>query len=166
MKVYLTGIDLTKTPREKSKNQILKSSKSKFYKEETNMVKEETNDIKENEISSEQVKLSFVTSKNATNKTNQLLNNNGLDNIETNKINNNNYISKEDKNINKKTKKIFKSENEFSQIRKKNYENKKNHKYIENQLKDDFVEYMMFKEPKYADFDKISDEYQKQLYIS
>ena len=166
MKVYLTGIDLTKTPREKSKNQILKSSKSKFYKEETNMVKEETNDIKENEISSEQVKLSFVTSKNATNKTNQLLNNNGLDNIETNKINNNNYISKEDKNINKKTKKIFKSENEFSQIRKKNYENQKNHKYIENQLKDDFVEYMMFKEPKYADFDKISDEYQKQLYIS
>ena len=46
------------------------------------------------------------------------------------------------------------------------YKKKKNNELISNEIKNEYVEYIMFKEPKYADFDKISEEYQKQLYSS
>lgn len=31
-----------------------------------------------------------------------------------------------------------------------------------NELKDEYLEYIMLKEPKYADFDKISEDYRKK----
>ena len=43
---------------------------------------------------------------------------------------------------------------------------KKNNVAISNEIKNEYVEYIMLKEPKYADFDKISKEYQSQLYSS
>ena len=35
---------------------------------------------------------------------------------------------------------------------------------ITEQLKGDFIDYIMLEEPKYADFDRISDDLQKQIY--
>ena len=58
------------------------------------------------------------------------------------------------------------TERDFSKMRINEYKKKKNNELISNEIKNEYVEYIMFKEPKYADFDKISEEYQKQLYSS
>ena len=167
MNVYLTGVNLKKSPKKKTDNKntkLIKSTNQKIIKENSNKIKEETNAVNEGEISSEQVKVSF-TSKEPTNKTNQILssNNNANNNNETNKINSNNFISKEDKN--KKPNKYL-TEREFSKIRQIDYMKKKKNEKISNELRNDYVDYIMLKEPKYADFDKISEEFRQQLYLS
>ena len=43
-------------------------------------------------------------------------------------------------------------------------ENQKNKKIITEELKEDFLDFLITKEPKYADFDKISEDLQKQIY--
>ena len=167
MNVYLTGVNLKKSHKKESGskgNRKIKSPKNKIIQEKNSKIKEETNAVNEDQISSEQVKISFVTSKEVTSKTNQLVSSKEANQIlESNKINSNNFISKEDKN--KKPKKNL-TEKDFSKVRQKDSLTKKKNKIISNELKDEYVEYIMFKEPKYADFDKISEEYQKQLYFS
>ena len=167
MKVYLTGVNIAKIPIKKSinKNNISQSIKKPLVK--FSKIKDETNNLNEKDISSEQVKISFVTSKEPTSKTNnQLMNNNEIKNEENNKINNNNFISNEDKINTNKIKHKLLSEKDFKKIRDKRNEKKKNNEIMANELKDEYAEYIMFKEPKYADFDKISEEYQRQLYAS
>ena len=163
MNVYLTGVNVTKSLKKNSSKKVIKSQKEKILKESINKLKEDTNVANEGDISSDQVKVSFVTSKEATNKTNQILSSKEENNdIYSNKINSNNFISNEDKNKNNK----FLTERDFSKMRINEYKKKKNNELISNEIKNEYVEYIMFKEPKYADFDKISEEYQKQLYSS
>ncbi len=163
MNVYLTGVNVTKSLKKNSSKKVIKSQKEKILKESINKLKEDTNVVNEGDISSDQVKVSFVTSKEATNKTNQILSSKEENNdIYSNKINSNNFISNEDKNKNNK----FLTERDFSKMRINEYKKKKNNELISNEIKNEYVEYIMFKEPKYADFDKISEEYQKQLYSS
>ena len=163
MNVYLTGVNVTKSLKKNSSKKVIKPQKEKILKESINKLKEDTNLANEGDISSDQVKVSFVTSKEATNKTNQILSSKEENNdIYSNKINSNNFISNEDKNKNNK----FLTERDFSKMRINEYKKKKNNELISNEIKNEYVEYIMFKEPKYADFDKISEEYQKQLYSS
>ena len=165
MKVYLTGINIAKIPKKKSNNKIKISQSIKKPLDKFSKLKDDTNNLNENDISSEQVKVSFVTSKEPTSKTNnQPMNNDEIKNVESNKINNNNFISNEDKINTKKIKQKLLSEKDFKKIRDRRNENKKNNEIMANELKDEYVEYIMFKEPKYADFDKISEEYQQKLY--
>ena len=163
MNVYLTGVNVTKSLKKNSSKKVIKSQKDKILKESYNKLKEDTNIANEGDISSDQVKVSFVTSKEGTNKTNQILSSKEVNNnIEDNKINSNNFILKEEKNKSNK----FLTERDFSKMRIKEYKKKKNDELMSNEIKNEYVEYIMFKEPKYADFDKISEEYQKQLYSS
>ena len=53
---------------------------------------------------------------------------------------------------------------DFTLSRKKNLEAQKNKEIITEQLKEDFLDYLMLKEPKYADFDKISEDLRKQIF--
>ena len=163
MNVYLTGVNVTKSLKKNSSKKVIKPQKEKILKESINKLKEDTNLANEGDISSDQVKVSFVTSKEGTNKTNQILSSKEENNdVYSNKINSNNFISNEDKNKNNK----FLTERDFSKMRINEYKKKKNNELISNEIKNEYVEYIMFKEPKYADFDKISEEYQKQLYSS
>ena len=145
MNIYLTGVSVKKNQRQKqkqkNKNKNIKDKNDiKQSKDNYTKLKQETNALNENEISSEQVKVSIITSKENTNKTNLL---------ESKNITKNNFISKEDqKNPEKK------------------FEKKKTNEIISNALKDDYIDYLMIKEPRYADFDKISEEYQKQIYAN
>ena len=126
MKVYLTGVNIAKIPIKKSinKNNISQSIKKPLVK--FSKIKDETNNLNEKDISSEQVKISFVTSKEPTSKTNnQLMNNNEIKNEENNKINNNNFISNEDKINTNKIKHKLLSEKDFKKIRDKRNEKKK-----------------------------------------
>ena len=150
MKVYLTGVNVKKSQikKPKSKNiNLIEVNKPKKLKDKFTKLKEETDALNENDISSEQVQLSIVTSKENTNKSNT-----------ENNINNN-FISNDDK------KKIL-TDKDFRKIHQKKTENKKNNDIISNVLREDYFEYLMLKEPRYADFDKICDEYQKQIYSS
>ena len=161
MNVYLTGVNIKKNPEKDSNKRPIKSPKTIMIKENINKPKEETNVINEGEISSDQVKVSFVTSKEGTNKSVQNISSKEADNFKENsKVNNNNFISKEDKSKNKK----FISEKEFSKIRLEGSSIKKRNELMSNEIKNEYVEFIMLREPKYADFDKISEEYQKQLY--
>ena len=150
MKVYLTGVNVKKSQikKPKSKNiNLIEVNEPKKLKDKFTKLKEETDALNENDISSEQVQLSIVTSKENTNKSNT-----------ENNINNN-FISNDDK------KKIL-TDKDFRKIHQKKTENKKNNDIISNVLREDYFEYLMLKEPRYADFDKICDEYQKQIYSS
>ena len=161
MNVYLTGVNVTKSLKKNSSKKVIKPQKEKILKESINKLKEDTNLANEGDISSDQVKVSFVTSKEGTNKTNQILSSKEENNdIYSNKINSNNFISNEDKNKNNK----FLTERDFSKMRINEYKKKKNNELISNEIKNEYVEYIMFKEPKYEDLDKITKEYNKQLY--
>ena len=161
MNIYLTGVNVTKNNQRKSSNKVIKSPNNRSIKENKEKINEEGNKVKEDEISSDQIKISLITSNEVTNKTNQLLNEEKRNTIEINNINNNNFISDEDRNIKAK---YNMTEKEFSQMRKIDNIKKKNNVAISNEIKNEYVEYIMLKEPKYADFDKISKEYQSQLY--
>ena len=85
-------------------------------------------------------------------------------NSDDNKPNvNNNFISPADKN---KKKKNFMCERDFSRIRQQSTENKKNSELMANELKEEYLEYIMLKEPKYADFEKISEDHRRKIYLS
>ena len=181
MDVYSKGANTTKSPIKRTSNKKIYSPNSKASNKNLNSpnsrkvidkftkLKEDTNQFNENEISSEQVNVSFVTSNeatNKTNKTNEVINNNELNknNNDNNNINNNNFISIEDRN--KKNKQKILSKKDFERIREERYERKKENEIMLNELKDEYKEYIMFKEPTFTDFDKIYEEYKKRLYSS
>ena len=180
MEVHSKGTNGTKSSKKRASNKKINSPNSKESDKKLNSpnsrkvidkftkLKEDTNQFNENEISSEQVNVSFVTSNEATNKTNEaIINNNELNknnNNEDYKINSNNFISIEDRN--KKNKQKILSKKDFERIREERYARKKDKEIMLNELKDEYKEYIMFKEPTFTDFDKIYEEYKKRLYLS
>ena len=168
MKVYLTGVNTIKNPKTNSKDSST-PSQNKFKNQEN---KKENDDIKEENISLE-TERKFIPSNNnythgKSNFTKSNNTHNNKSNESKNKINNkkNNFISEDDKDLNaiKKNKKNFKCHKDFNKIRNQNLENKKMNEIISNELKEEYLEYIMLKEPKYADFDKISDDYRNKIY--
>ena len=143
MKEYLTGINSTKNPRKSYKQQDSQKleEKLKNFKNEKEEIKDET--ISDKEINT-------VSSNNNDIKTDQIKKTN-------------NFITKDDTKQNKKNKKFFSQKN-FEQNRKYQIENKKNKDIITEQLKEDFIDYMMLEEPKYADFNNISEDLQSRIY--
>ena len=146
MKVYLSGINAIKSPKTNSKKSfslIKGKEKSKDNKNDIDDIKEENEFLDSN--------------KKPINS-----NNNNINIINKN----NNFISKDDQNNkeSKKRKNNFICHKEFNKIHHKNDENQKINDLIINELKEDYLEYIMLKEPKYADFDKISDDYRKKIY--
>ena len=173
MQVYLTGVNTVKNPKSNSSEKIKSSFSPEKQNEKSGRSKRSKNNSKENEKNSNIIieedkysELEKKQSKNISNRTFQTLKKNlnyQSGNIEKNKTNNN-FISSDDTNKNKKKK--FLCERDFSRIRHKNSENKKNNENMANELKEDYLEYIMLKEPKYADFEKISENHQNQIYQS
>jgi len=167
MKVYLTGVNAIKTP----KSHIIDSPSPKHNKQKEHDANRENDDIKEESISLESDKkafpqnnINFTHSKNKFNFIQKNISNEGKNSININlKNSKNNFISKEE-DQNKKRKKIFKCQKDFNKTREQNLENKKINEIISNELKEEYLEYIMLKEPKYADFDKISDDYRNKIY--
>ena len=162
-----------KNPKSNSSEKIKSSFSPEKQNEKSGRSKRSKNNSKENEKNSNIIieedkysELEKKQSKNISNRTFQTLKKNlnyQSGNIEKNKTNNN-FISSDDTNKNKKKK--FLCERDFSRIRHKNSENKKNNENMANELKEDYLEYIMLKEPKYADFEKISENHQNQIYQS
>ena len=71
MNIYLTGVNVTKNNQRKSSNKVIKSPNNRSIKENKEKLNEEGNKAKEDEISSDQIKISLITSNEVTNKTNQ-----------------------------------------------------------------------------------------------
>ena len=67
-------------------------------------------------------------------------------------------------NNNRRKKTKFFTQKDFDKHRKIIFENQKNKDIIAEELKEDFLDFLMLKEPKYADFDKISEDLQKRIY--
>ncbi len=124
--------------------------------------------IEEEDISIERDKKDDYNFINQFNRTNHSLKKNlSYNNCQNdfNQINkNNNFISIDDKN--RRNKKNILCEKDFTRMRHQSCENKKNNEIMTNQLKEEYLEYIMLKEPKYADFDKISEDHRKKIYIS
>ena len=117
MNVYLTGVNITKNPSKNTTNRENKPLNKKLSQDKTEKIKDETKLVNEVDISSDQVKVSFITSKDITSKTNQLVSSKELNNLDTNRLNNNsnsnnkinnNFISNEDKNKKNNKKKRIK----------------------------------------------------------
>ena len=173
MQVYLTGIHSVKKPKSISEEKIksgfgYKKTSDKSIKKEKFKENDNENNIVIEEDISEMEKLPYMQSKNISNRAFQSLKKNlnyKYSKKEDNKTNiNNNFISSADKNINKK--KNFMCERDFSRIRHQSTENKKNSEIMANELKEEYLEYIMLKEPKYADFEKISEDYRRKIYLS
>ena len=167
MDANLRGLNPIKSPKKRKSIKKINSPNSRKPIDKFTKLKEDTNQFNENEISSEQVNVSFVTSKAVTNKTNEVINNNEINknsNNENYKINNNNFISIEDRN--KKNKQKILSKKDFERFREERYKRIKDNEKMLNELKEEYVEYIMFKEPTFTDFDKIYEEYKKRLYLS
>ena len=164
MQVYLTGVHTVKKPKSISEGKIKSKFSQPNNKEKIEIDKEfdkESNIILE-DVSSENDKIR--PSKVISNRTLKHLKKNLNDIQKDNNINiKNNFISKDDKN---KTKKNFICEKDFNSIYHQNSEQKKNNQLMINELKEEYLEYIMLKEPKYADFDKISDDQRKKIYLS
>ena len=161
MSVYLTGVHTIKTPKNKNKEKIEKDKE----------INKDKSDIIEEDVSSESDKKGgYENLRNNLKKSYELLKKSLTNNQDEKIINNlninNNYISKEDQNKNNKNKNNFLTERDFSLIRHQALENKKNNEMLANELKEDYLEYIMQKEPKYADFDKIFEDYRKKIYSS
>ena len=154
MKVYLTGVDVIQTPKTVYKNNNDKTSKKlKQFQEETDIIKEDTinEDQKTHKHSKSRIKKKKKTIDKYQKKLNNFISNEDLKNNTNNNINNNNN-------------KNFVVGKDFTSSRKKNLEAQKNKEIITEQLKEDFLDYLMLKEPKYADFDKISEDLRKQIF--
>ena len=170
-------LESDKSPTSSNNNIIFSQGKSSFSKF-INLNK--FNNLNENEkrnrgIIKKNTKRSISNDKLASNNSlfnvnnevsnNSILNFNNMKNSNSNTINNrNNFISSDDQNNKKKNN--FKCHKDFSQMRHQNLESKKRKELITNELKDEYLEYIMLKEPKYADFDKISEDYRKKIYQS
>ena len=148
MKVYLTGIDAIKASKRNYNQKEVKKPKNKSnnYEEETDGIKEES--VNEEEGPTTRRKLSKR--------------NNKINNIEIKKSNN--FISFDDMNKNRRKKTKYFTQKDFDKHRKIIFENQKNKDIIAEELREDFLDFLMLKEPKYADFDKISEDLQKQIY--
>ena len=153
MKVYLTGVDAKKTPKrnyhEAETQKVNKIQKN--YQEETDEIREESiskelNDYEDTfpHDSKYKIKTKNINRKDEIKKTN-------------------NFITFEDITDNKNNNK-YHSSKEFEKLRKSQIENQKNKEKIKGQLKEDFFDFIMLKEPKYADFDKISLDLRKQIF--
>ena len=153
MKVYLTGIDSIKSPKRNYNQEETKNTNKKIsnYKDETEGIKEES--VSKEIMDEEENTTRHKKSKRNTKSFNKLID----------LKRKNNFISFDDMNINKKQKN-FLSENYFRKSPKNQIENQKNKENITEQLKQDFLDFLILKEPKYADFDKISEDLQKQIY--
>ena len=154
MKVYLTGINSIKNPKRtyhENETQNLKEQLKKFNNERDS-IKEET--LSKEEINEENNDFSKNNKYKRNSKNNNLLN-------EIKKTNN--YLTIDDTRK-KKRNTYFYNDKDYKKYKKIQIENKKNKEIITEQLKDDFLDYIMSKEPKYADFDKISEDLQKQIY--
>ena len=149
MKVYLTGVDSIKNPKRNYNQEETKKRVSNYQ--------DETDEIREESISKELNEDEEKTTKRKKNKKNKRSFNKITDIKKTN-----NFISFDDKNNNKK-KKVF-NVKEFDKVRKSQIEDQKNRENITEQIKEDYLDFLMLKEPKYADFDKISGDLQKQIY--
>ena len=148
MKVYLTGIDAIKASRRNYNQKEVKKPKKK-----SNNYEEETDGIKEESVNEEE---------RPTKRSNKSKRNNKINTIEIKKTNN--FISFDDMNNNRRKKTKFFTQKDFDKHRKIIFENQKNKDIIAEELKEDFLDFLMLKEPKYADFDKISEDLQKQIY--
>ena len=148
MKVYLTGIDAIKASRRNYNQKEVKKPKKK-----SNNYEEETDGIKEESVNEEE---------RPTKRSKKSKRNNKINTIEIKKTNN--FISFDDMNNNRRKKTKFFTQKDFDKHRKIIFENQKNKDIIAEELKEDFLDFLMLKEPKYADFDKISEDLQKQIY--
>ncbi len=148
MKVYLTGIDAIKASRRNYNQKEVKKPKKK-----SNNYEEETDGIKEESVNEEE---------RPTKRSKKSKRNNEINTIEIKKTNN--FISFDDMNKNRRKKTKFFTQKDFDKHRKIIFENQKNKDIIAEELKEDFLDFLMLKEPKYADFDKISEDLQKQIY--
>ena len=148
MKVYLTGIDAIKASRRNYNQKEVKKPKKK-----SNNYEEETDGIKEESVNEEEP---------PTKRSKKSKRNNKINTIEIKKTNN--FISFDDMNNNRRKKTKFFTQKDFDKHRKIIFENQKNKDIIAEELKEDFLDFLMLKEPKYADFDKISEDLQKQIY--
>ena len=148
MKVYLTGIDAIKASRRNYNQKEVKKPKKK-----SNNYEEETDGIKEESVNEEE---------HPTKRSKKSKRNNKINTIEIKKTNN--FISFDDMNNNRRKKTKFFTQKDFDKHRKIIFENQKNKDIIAEELKEDFLDFLMLKEPKYADFDKISEDLQKQIY--
>ena len=173
MKVYLTGVHAIKSSKKNSKDS---SSLNKYKNHE---VKFDNENIKEESLllESERKQNPSNNNNNYTNgkiiftKSNITQNNIKTNDSKNNNINiiknkNNNFITRDDQETegDKKRKKNFKCQKDFNKIRNQYLENKKINEEISNQLKEEYLEYIMLKEPKYADFNKISEDYRHKIY--
>ena len=148
MKVYLTGIDAIKASRRNYNQKEVKKPKKK-----SNNYEEENDGIKEESVNEEE---------SPTKRSKKSKRNNKINTIEIKKTNN--FISFDDMNNNRRKKTKFFTQKDFDKHRKIIFENQKNKDIIAEELKEDFLDFLMLKEPKYADFDKISEDLQKQIY--
>ena len=148
MKVYLTGIDAIKASRRNYNQKEVKKPKKK-----SNNYEEENDGIKEESVNEEE---------RPTKRSKKSKRNNKINTIEIKKTNN--FISFDDMNNNRRKKTKFFTQKDFDKHRKIIFENQKNKDIIAEELKEDFLDFLMLKEPKYADFDKISKDLQKQIY--
>ena len=148
MKVYLTGIDAIKASRRNYNQKEVKKPKKK-----SNNYEEENDGIKEESVNEEE---------RPTKRSKKSKRNNKINTIEIKKTNN--FISFDDMNNNRRKKTKFFTQKDFDKHRKIIFENQKNKDIIAEELKEDFLDFLMLKEPKYADFDKISEDLQKQIY--
>ena len=148
MKVYLTGIDAIKASRRNYNQKEVKKPKKK-----SNNYEEENDGIKEESVNEEE---------RPTKRSKKSKRNNKINTIEIKKTNN--FISFDDMNNNGRKKTKFFTQKDFDKHRKIIFENQKNKDIIAEELKEDFLDFLMLKEPKYADFDKISEDLQKQIY--
>ena len=165
--VYLTGVHTVKNPKknnnpsDKEPIKILEKNKDIEKEKNDNINKDislELNKKGGSETSNMNLKKSSqLLKKNLRNKSQEKDNNN-------NSNKNNNFISEDDLDESKKTKKNFLCIKDFSRMRHQSSENKKNNELMINELKEEYLEYIMLKEPKYADFDKISEDYRKKIY--
>ena len=71
-------------------------------------------------------------------------------------------LKSEDKKIHKKNN--FLSEKDFEKTRNKTIQKKNNYEKIFSEIKDNYLDYLMLKEPKFADFEKISEDYTQKIY--
>ena len=152
MKVYLTGVDTIKSPKRVYNNEIKKENKR-----EQNL-NDETNGIREESVSKEKYdeEQNFPKHHKIKRKAKD------FNKIEVKKKTNN-FISLDDIKTSK-NKNHFYNILEFEKLRRHQIENQKNKKIITEELKEDFLDFLITKEPKYADFDKISEDLQKQIY--
>ena len=170
-------LESDKSPNSSNNNIVFPQGKSNFSKfinsnkinnvnenekRSRGVIKKSTKSISNDKYASNNSLINF--NNEASNNSIQNFNNMKNSNSNTFINNRNNFISNDDQNNKKKYN--FKCHKDFSQIRHQNLESKKKKELIMNELKDEYLEYIMLKEPKYADFDKISEDYRKKIYQS